>query len=263
MEPMESTLYGLKDAEEAVSEIVDFSITMGIMLLAIAIIGTAGFPLVEHMQEAQHTENIKQSFTVLASNINKVAFGGSPSQSVEVKLHGSSTSVTGTSSINVDMQVWNSSTGRVDTESFDRQLRVIENRYQERSVGYENTGAWAKYEGEKVVMISQPHFAVGENLLMIPAVMLSGSSSVSGTGLVRIVCDGGLPSVHRYENVSRVNITIGSEYYDGWGRFLSETLGMRVTGYDTANNTVFTSKQYSPDNIDVVIVYSPMRVTIE
>jgi hypothetical protein len=260
---MESSLNDLKYSEEAVSEVVDFSITMGIMLLAIAIIGTAGFPLVEYMQEAQHTENIKQSFTVLSSNINKVAFGSSPSQSVEIKLHESTTAVTGTSSIIVDMRVWNSSTGTVDTESFDRQLRVIENRYQERSIGYENTGAWAKYEREKVVMVSKPNFAVSANLLMIPAVMVSGSSSVSGTGLVRVVCDGGVPSVHRYQNVSMVNITIGSEYYDGWGRFLNETLGMRITSYDTANDTVFASKQYSPDNIDVVIVYSPMRVTIQ
>ncbi|MCC7576175.1 MAG: hypothetical protein KK926_04995 [Methanomethylovorans sp.] len=258
-----NTLNLLKSAEEAVSEIVDFSITMGIMLLSITIIVTAGFPLVGSMQEAQHTENIKQSFTVLTSNINKIAFGSSPSQSVEIKLHESTAAVTGTSSINVDMRVWNSSTSAVDTESFDRQLRVIENRYNERSIGYENTGSWAKYEREKVVMISKPNFAVGEDLLMIPAVMLSGSSSVSGTGLVRVVCDGGLPSVHRYENVSMVNITICSEYYDGWGRFLNETMGMQITKYDAVNDTVSASKQYSPDNIDVVIVYSPMKVTIQ
>lgn len=263
MRYMVRTLHDLKIGEEAVSEVVDFSITMGIMLLAVAIIGTAGFPLVEHMQEAQHTENIKQSFTVLTSNINKVAFGSSPSQSVEVKLHDSTTAVTGTSSISVDMLLWNSSTGTVDTESFDRQLRVIENHYKERSIGYENTGAWAKYEREKVVMISEPDFAASEDMLMIPAVMLSGSSSVSGIGLVRVVCDGGLPSVHRYENVSMVNITIGSEYYDGWGKFLNQTMGMRITEYDTFNDTVFASKRYSPDNIDVVIVYSPMRVTIQ
>jgi hypothetical protein len=257
-----NTLDGLKIAEEAVSEIVDFSITMGIMLLAISIIVTAGFPLVGYMQEAQHTENIKQSFTVLTSNINKVAFGSSPSQSVEIKLHESTAAVTGTSSINVDMQVWNSSTSEMDTESFDRQLRVIENRYNERSIGYENTGAWVKDEREKVVMISKPNFAVGDDLLMIPAVMLSGSSSVSGTGLVRVVCDGGLPSVHRYENVSMVNITVCSEYYDGWRRFLNETMGM-ITKHDTVNDTVSTSKQYSPNNIDVVIVYSLMKATIQ
>lgn len=146
---LKNTLNGLKAAEEAVSEVVDFSITMGIMLAAIAIIGTAGFPLVEHMQEAQHTENIKQSFTVLTSNINKVAFGSSPSQSVEIKLHESTAAVSGTSSIIVEMKVWNSSTHVVDTKSFDRQLRVIENRYKERSIGYENTGAWAKYERKK------------------------------------------------------------------------------------------------------------------
>ena len=260
---LKNTLNGLKAAEEAVSEVVDFSITMGIMLAAIAIIGTAGFPLVEHMQEAQHTENIKQSFTVLTSNINKVAFGSSPSQSVEIKLHESTAAVSGTSSIIVEMKVWNSSTHVVDTKSFDRQLRVIENRYKERSIGYENTGAWAKYDREKVVMISKPNFAVAEDSLMIPVVMLSGSSSVSGTGLVRVVCDGGLPSVHRYENVSMVNITIGSEYYDGWGRFLNETMGMQVTGYDVFNGTVSASKQYLPDNIDVVIVSSPIRVTIQ
>jgi hypothetical protein len=258
-----NTLNCLKGAEEAVSEIVDFSITMGIMLLGIAIIAIAGFPLVGYMQEVQHTENIKQSFTVLTSNINKVAFGSSPSQSVEIKLHKSTATVTGTSSITIDMHVWNSSSSTVDTESFDRQLRVIENRYNERSIGYENTGAWAKYEKEKVVMISKPNFAIGEDMLMIPAVMLSGSSSVSGTGLVRVVCNGGLPSVHRYENVSMMNITICSQYYDGWGRFLNETMGMKIIKYDTLNDTVSTSKKYFPDNIDVVIVYSPMKVTIQ
>jgi hypothetical protein len=250
------------DSEHAISEVVDFSIILAIMLLAVAIIGVAGFPLVDHMQESGHTENIRQSFIVLTANLNKVVFGNAPSQSIELKVHGGSVSVTGNSNINVTMQVWNSSTSSIETHSFERQMRMVENVFEERSICYEGTAAWAQYPIGYAVMISEPEFVFNDDVLVIPVPMITGSSSVCGVGLVHVVSDGGEPSVYRYQNVSTVNITIMSKYYRGWERYLNDTLEMRIINIDNTNTTVYARRDYS-ENIDVYTVHSQMGITIE
>jgi len=256
------TLTAFIDSEHAVSEVVDFGIILGIMVLAVAVIGVAGFPLVEHMQEAGHTENIRQSFAVLAANLNKVAFGSAPSQSIELKMYGGTISATGSSTINVTVETWNSSTSSVEPQSFERQMRMIENEFKDRSICYENTGAWAQYLLGDAVMVSKPHFAFYDDVLVVPAVMISGTSGISGVGLVRVVSDGGESSIYSYQNISQVDITIISKYYKGWERYLNDTLGMQVIDTDDANTTVHVQRSYSP-NIDVYITYSPMSIIFE
>jgi hypothetical protein len=252
-------------SEDAVSEVVDFSIILGIMLLAVAVIGVAGFPLVAQMQESGHAENIRQSFTVLTANINKIAFGAAPSQSVELKLYGGLVSVTGDSVINVTVQAWNTSISSVESHTFTRQMRMILNEYEDRSICYENTGAWVKYPIGDALMVSRPKFVLHDDVLTIPAVMISGSTGISGVGLVRVTSDGGAASVYSYYNVSQVDITIKSKYYKAWERYLKDTddLGMQSISVDDTNTTVHLQKVYSPDNIDVHVIYSPMSVTVD
>ncbi|TFH44436.1 MAG: hypothetical protein E4G94_03865 [ANME-2 cluster archaeon] len=250
------------DSEHAISEVVDFSIILAMMLLAVAIIGVAGFPLVDHMQESGHTENIRQSFIVLTANLNKVVFGNAPSQSIELKVNGGSISATGDSNINVTMQAWNSSTSSIETQYFERQMRMIENVFEERSICYEGTAAWAQYPTGDAVMISKPQYVFNDNVLVIPVPMITGSSSVSGVGLVHLVSNGGEPSVYKYQNVSCINITIMSKYYRGWERYLNDTLEMQIITVDNTNTTVYSRRDYA-DSIDVYAVQSQMGITIE
>lgn len=250
------------DSEHAISEVVDFSIILAIMLLAVAIIGVAGFPLVDHMQESGHTENIRQSFIVLTANLNKVVFGSAPSQSIELKVNGGSVSVTGNSYFKATMQVWNSTTSSIETQSFERQMRMVENVFEDRSICYEGTAAWAQYPVGDAVIISEPEFVVNDNVVVIPVPMITGSSSVSGVGLVHVVCDGGEPSVYRYQNVSRAEIKIMSKYYRGWERYLNDTFGMQIVNIDDTNTTVY-ARIDCPENVDVYAVCSQMSITIE
>ena len=251
-------------SEDAVSEVVDFSIILGIMLLAVAVIGVVGFPLVDHMQESGHAENIRQSFTVLAANTNKIVFGAAPSQSVELKLYGGFVSVTGDSAINITMQGWNNSSS--ESFAFERQMRMVENEFEGRSFSYENTGAWAQYPTGDAVMVSQPKFVLHNRVLTIPMVSIFGSTGISGMGLVRVTSDGGAASVYSYYNVSQVDITIKSKYYKAWEQYLNVSdLGMQtVLPYDDANTTVHMRKNFSDSgNIDVHVLYSPMGVTVD
>ncbi|MBN2109793.1 MAG: hypothetical protein JW705_01715 [Methanosarcinaceae archaeon] len=252
----------LISSEAALTEVVDFVITLGIMLLALGVIGVAGYPMLEHMKEMGHLENIEQSFSVLKPNMNKVVYGKAPSQSVELKMHGGAVSVTGTSYMNVSMQMWNQSASSMEVVSVERQLRMIENKYEESSICYENTGAWAKYPQGSAIAIAKPDIVYDGNTLMIPMVTISGSKTISGSGLIRVISDGGQLSASRYENVSRVNITMMSDYYDGWERYLNQSMGMQIVDVDATNSTISASRSFSP-NIDVMISISPMSVTVE
>ncbi len=249
-------------SDDAVSEMVDYSIILSIILLATAIIVVAGVPMLEHMQETQHTDNIKQSFQVLAPNVNKVVFGNAPAQSVELKMYGGSLSVTRNNYINISMQVWNNSAGSSETVSFERKMGNIENDFQNTLISYENSGIWAKYSSGDSIMVAEPRFTYANNVLVIPDASISGSSSVSGSGLVRVTADAGRRSIESYQNVSQVSITVTSDYFEAWERYLNEHLEMATINVNETTQTVLAGKSYT-ENIDVYIIKAFMDVTID
>ncbi|WMW21558.1 hypothetical protein RE476_09175 [Methanolobus mangrovi] len=249
-------------SDDAVSEMVDYSIILSIILLATGIIVVAGVPMLEHIQETQHTDNIKQSFQVLAPNVNKVVFGNAPAQSVELKMYGGSLSVTKDNYINISMQVWNNSAGSPETVSFGRQMGNIENDFQNTLICYENSGVWAKYASGDSVMVAEPRFTYANNVLVIPDASVSGSSSVSGSGLVRVTADAGRRSIESYRNVSQVNVTVTSDYFKAWEKFLNERLEMSTIDINETTQTVLAGKSYT-ENIDVYIIKAAMDVTID
>lgn len=253
--------YNILKDDGAVSEMVDYSIILSIIILATAIIVVAGVPMLEHMQETQHTENIKQSFQVLAPNVNKVVFGNAPAQSVELKMYGGSLSVIKNNYINISMQTWNNSASSFETVSFGKQMGNIENDFQGTLISYENSGIWAKYSSGDAIMLAEPRFTYANNVLVIPDASISGASSISGSGLVRVTADAGRRSIESYQNISQINITITSDYFKAWEKFLNEHLEMTTYVNDTSQ-TVLASKNYT-ENIDVYIVKAAMDVTID
>ncbi|TGC07305.1 DUF7289 family protein [Methanolobus halotolerans] len=249
-------------SEDAVSEMVDFSIILSIMLLATGIVVVAGVPMLENTQNTQHTENIRQGFEVLALNMNKVVQGNAPSQSVEMKMNGGSLAVAGDNYIAVDLTVWNSSANASEIQSaVGSRIKMIKNSYQGNTVSYENTGVWAKYGNGQAVIVSEPRFTYANNVLVIPFAKINGRDHLSGSGLVRVTADGGRRNVDSYENVSQVNISVTSDYFEAWGRYLNESMQMSIVAVDSTNKTINASKEYIP-NIDVYVTSSPITVTI-
>lgn len=250
-------------SDDAVSEMVDYSIILGIIVLATGIIIVAGAPMLENIKESQYTENIRQGFEVMAMNMNKVVFGSAPSQSVELKMYGGALSVAGDNKMSIDLQVWNSSSSATEMEpTYAYKIKKIENSYQDTIISYENTGVWAKYEDGGSVMISEPRFTYANNVMVIPVALIGGSDSTAGNGLVRVTADAGSKKIYKYENVSMMNVSVTSDYFEAWGRYFNENLQMQIVVEDSSNRTVNCSKSY-PTNIDVYVIYSPMKITID
>ncbi|WP_048815538.1 DUF7289 family protein [Methanosalsum zhilinae] len=249
-------------SEKAVSEVLGFITVLGIMLVAVSIIAVSGFPLIDDMKSTAHKENIRQSFMVLDSSFDKVVFGKAPSQSVEMKLYDGIISIRGNSYINISSQVWNESNSSHEFQHFERQMRKADLEFMDLSIGYENTGVWEKYEDGNSLMVSAPSFIITEGSMMIPVAFISGSESLSGQGHVRVISEKGNPSVHMHQNVSEVKITIMSDYYKAWGRYLEDYLGMEVEEIDDLNKTVCASLSGMKE-MDVYIMYSPSKLSLE
>ncbi|MGB8215802.1 MAG: hypothetical protein WCE94_00710 [Candidatus Methanoperedens sp.] len=236
-------------SEDAVSEVVDFVTILGLLVLSIGIIGVAGYPIVKNAQEANHIENTKQSFIVLANNVNKVVIGQAPSQSVELKMYGGSLSVTGNSTINITA---NNSAGLRIPILNDTQMRSIESVVGETVIAYEGTGVWAKYPNGNTILVSKPLITNQGNVLVIPVVTINGASSIGGSGVSRVTVKG-VPSVTFYPNVNNITVTINSSYWNGWNNYLQNVISL---GSCTSSGSFgsCTVQLETTNNIDIYIL---------
>lgn len=239
-------------SEDAVSEVVDFVTILGLLVLSIGLIGMAGYPIVKNAQEANHIENTKQSFIVLANNVNKVAMGQAPSQNVELKMYGGSLSVTGDSSINIT--AINSTNENVTM--VDRQMRSIESVVGETIVAYESTGVWARYPNGNTILVSKPLISNQSKMLIIPVVAIGGTSSVGGSGMSRVTARG-IPKIDVHKNMSNISVTINSTYLNGWEDYFTN-----VMAWSPCDPGECTAK-LQMKNIDVYIINIQLDTEVE
>lgn len=229
---------------DAVAEVLDFITILGILLLSLSLIGLMGYPAIRTAQESRFTENTRQSFVVLADNVNKIALGQAPSQSVEIKLYGGKLSVTGESTIRINGTIYNASSHTSSEVTLEEEsMRSIENSIGETLVAYEGTGVWVKYPNDVILNPSKPLIFNQSNLLIIPVVYLYGESELAGTGISRVtLCpdETCYPDLTVWSNVSNVTITITGNYVSGWKDYFRGVKGLNWEIGGTGDN--YTAK---------------------
>lgn len=247
----------LLSSENAVSEVVGFVTILGILVISIGIIGLAGYPMVLKAQETNYIENTKQSFIVVAENFNKVVLGQTPSQSVELKLFGGTLGVKSNSTINITANSTNITTGNITRIVLvsDQRMGSIESTIGNTVIAYEGTGVWTKYPNGNTLLISKPLIHNRSNVLVIPVVYVSGTSSVGGSGMSRITADG-VPSVTFYNNVSDITVIITGDYTTGWENYFKSIMSWIIctSGECTA--------KLDASNIDIYILNIQLNTRI-
>lgn len=243
----------------AVSEVIDFVTMIGILMLSLSLIGLVGYPALKSAQETRYIENTRQSFIVLAENINKIAMGNAPSRGVELKMYGGSLKVTGNSTIGINAT--NSTNINI---SFLSDMRSIENSVGDTVVAYEGTGVWIKYPTGAVLNPYKPLITNKSNVLVIPVVQIAGISSTSGTGVSHLnICqeeipteEGGCgkPLLTYWGNVSNIKITITGPHSSAWIYYFKNTLKWETEGTTARLNTT--------EKMDVYILKSTIRAVI-
>ncbi len=246
----------LLSSEDAVSEVVDFVTILGILMLSLGIIGVAGYPIVKNAQEANYIENTRQSFIVLAENVNKVVMGQAPSQNVELKLYEGSLSVAGTSMINITAK---NSSGYLYNITY--QMGSIESTVGDTTIAYEGTGVWARYPPDgNTVLANKPLITSQSNLLVIPVVTIIGHSSTGGSGMSGVLVDGE-PSILFWGNVNNITVTINSSYQSGWRNYFNTTLHWSKCPGGTSGDCI--AQLNTANNIDVYILLIKLNARVE
>ncbi len=239
-------------SEDAVSEVLDFVILLGIIIISLSVIALAGYPILKKTQDHSHIEYTRQNFIKMAENFNKVPLGQAPSQIAEFYLYEGSFAVTGKSSINITAT--NSTGQRIILA--DTEMRSIEGTIGETAISYEGTGVWVKYPEGATLNVYRPLISSVGNSLVIPVVNLNGDSFIAGSGISSITVKG-TPEVVHYNNISGINIKINSRYEDGWKNYFRDILSWNEC--DTDECTV----KLDVSGMDVYILFTQMDTVIK
>ncbi|GAA0195134.1 DUF7289 family protein [Halobaculum roseum] len=212
-----------------------------VLLLAITIAGATtvvalGGDAIGGVQQSATTGAAEQSMTQLDSKASLVAHGESDTQ--RVRLAGSADA---TRRIDADagwmnISVYNASTGDFEYEITNTTLGAVVYRDGDTSVAYQGGGVWRR-SGNGSSMVSPPEFHYRGTTLTLPLVSVGGDERLDGEVVVRRSSDPA--AVYPDGDSDRANpldegvvvITVGSEYYDAWGRFFEQRTSGDVTVY--------------------------------
>ncbi len=252
----------LLKSEHAVTEVLDFVVILGILVLSFSMIGVAGYPILKNAQDARYVENTKQSSVIMADNINKVALGQAPSKNMELKMYGGSITVAMDGTMNITANSTNLTTGYIEPTILvdDQLMGSIKNTVGDTVVAYQGTGVWVKYPSGIVLNAYKPLITNQSNVLVIPVVKIIGGYSMAGNGIARIRVEGE-PKIESYYNVNDITITITGDYISGWKNYFEDMSEMNwVIGSESGNS--YTTKLSTTKNLDVYILTTQMYTEI-
>lgn len=235
------------------SEVIGLVLLMAITVVSAGIVVGVGAPGLDGVQSTAMTGAAERSMTQLDSDASLVAFGSSDSR--QVTLTGSPDAlrtVDGDAGwVNVTLR--DPETGAVEAVLLNATLGAVVYRDGETSVAYQGGGVWTRTDaGSSMVTPPEVHFR--DRTLTLPLITVTGSGYTDETVVVR---PGG-PTTVSYPNEALATsnpvedavivVTVNSEYYDAWGRFLAGRTGGTVA-YDHDAQTA-TVSLFAPSEID-------------
>lgn len=217
-------------SEEAVSEVLGYSLILGIVIISVSLMTISSFPILSHLKDSVYLETSLEALSMVDGRISLVANSPNTSQPSRFELSGGKMIVSNYSESRITIRVTNNSGGQ--DEIFNKSMGKLEYIIGDQKIGYENGGFFRKYPEGNTAMITPPEFHFNEGTLTFPIIRINGSNSISGKGVININALSKKNPVIIYPNIStnslnpifdkKVNITIKSEYYKAWAQYIKE-----------------------------------------
>ncbi len=248
----------LEHSQDAVSEVVGYTLLLGIIVVAIGIISMTALPVIQDAKEKAYLKNMEQGFTVLDSKASLVSIGKQPTQIVQMYTQAGSITVNDSSLSRIKVSFTNDTTTYV---VYDESMGTIQYQLGDNKIAYEGGGVFRKYPGEgDPVIITPPEFHYNGETLTLPIIRINSNQSVGGTGVVtlRLVSEQ-TPNVlfpnpddnPEYTNPlllgKQINVVIRSDYYKAWAKYIEERTEASVN-IDDDNKEVKVSLNTKPND---------------
>jgi len=241
----------LKHSQDAVSEVVGYTLLLGIIVLAIGIISMTALPVIQDAKEQAYLKNVEQGFTVLDSKASLTAIGKQPTQIVQMYTQAGGITVNDSSLSRIKVTFTNGTTTYV---VYDESMGTIQYQLGDNKIAYEGGGVFRKYPGEgDPVMITPPEFHYNGETLTLPIIRINSNESVGGTGVITLRLVSDQTSYVLFPNPDnnpeftnplllgkQINVVIKSDYYKAWAKYIEERTEATVTTNDVTKEATVT-----------------------
>lgn len=219
--------------------------TIGVvLLLALTIVGagavvTLGSVAVDDVKRGATTGSAEQGMTQFDSRASLVAHGESDAQTVRLGGGSNAKRTVDSSRGWINVSIVDPTDGSVETVVMNATLGAVAYEEGDETIAYQGGGVWRKTgTGNESVMLSPPEFHYRGSTVTLPLVLIRGDGTLDDRAQIRKAG----PTTGEYPNETRglrnplgankVVVTIHSEYYQAWGRFVSQRTGGQVTTHD-------------------------------
>ncbi|WP_424357869.1 DUF7289 family protein [Methanocella sp. MCL-LM] len=261
--------------DEAVSNTVGFIIISGILLTSVALVFVIGLPVYNKYVDQSHMQNMIEGFDLISENGNNVALFKTPYQQSELKLYGGTITLRNAGDIHIDYYTDETGTEPCKIGVGDSiTLGILEYSKDDTSLAYLLGGVFRKDTYSYPVIKNPPIYTFtdkyGPNpdtpVLVIPLIELNYKDfTMTGTTLARISFstfyryqksnpDVSQPSVHTYNNVKHIKVTITSgdvDYNKCLLEYFEDELGFAKTS--GTNNPLVMEKTYTSPTTGITV----------
>lgn len=236
---------GPETAERAQSETVGFILVLGFVIVGSLLVVTLGAIAVGDTEERLTDDRAEKALTQFDSKAALVALGESGSHEASF---GTGPNDRGDLSVDEDrgwmnVSITNRSTDNTATV-MNITLGAVIYEGADSELAYQGGGVWRR-DSEGGQMLSPPEFHYRGETLTLPAVSVSGDAALNDDVTIQRES-----TTQRYPDESEnfinplknsvVNVTIGSDFYRGWGQYFAERTEGAVTIDDTAETARLT-----------------------
>lgn len=234
-------------------------LVLGMVLTGTAVVITLGETALSDTQTTSELERAENSMTLFNTRTAMVALGNSPSQTVSFgQDSGDIESIDDSGWLRVTHNNYNSSND--DEVIFNRSLGSVVYTNNDVQIAYQGGGVWRKSGIGAAIMISPPEFHYRGATLTLPVVRVRNSAS-TGAGTTATI-DRSSETKRVYPNETgetpgtnevgapyngtddpytnpvvngTVDVTVQSEYYQGWASYFRQRTDGNVTVDDSQN----------------------------
>lgn len=226
------------------SELVGAVLILGLTLTGSTLVVAFGSSALTDAEHNSQIGSAEHAMTQFDSRTSLVGLGGSSIQRVNLGAGGAESTVQIHGNRGwIRIRVINTSDGTVEDEVMNQSLGVVEYENGETTVAYQGGGVWKNTRGG-ATMVSPPEFHYHERTLTLPLVVVGGEGAASdrlaiarnGSADPKFPLDSDVDRTNPLTK-GKINVTVGSSYYEAWGEFFEERTGGEVA-YDHANESV-------------------------
>jgi hypothetical protein len=197
------------------SELVGYALIFSVVVLMIALVGTAGFVGLDNAQDFQRTTNAEQGFTAFANNVDDILRRGAPSRTTEIRLADASLSLEQTTELTI--MVDNGTTANTTVQIHS----LVYDSGSGTRISY-SSGAVIRQDERRSVMVRQPNVVLKNETVILPVIhtVAADNGTVGGTTGAEVETQSAGSEVVANDSVENVTIKTTSPHPDAWYRYL-------------------------------------------